>query len=196
MTYKMEIIMNKKLIYLLFIPLLSFSVSAATITADFTNISGNTYQAEYTVENDSLASTIDEFTIWFDLGLYENISTVFTPTDWDPLVIQPDASIPDDGFYDVLALSSGIANGDSLDGFIVSFDWLGGNASMSQYFEIIDPFTFNVLESGNTIIAANNVPEPLTITLLASGLAGMAFSRKRKFTRPNLSLLVTHNKYS
>lgn len=179
--------MNKKPIYLLFASLLSFSfsVSAATINADLTNISGNTYQAEYTVENDSLASTIDEFTIWFDLGLYENISTVSTPADWDPLVIQPDASIPDDGFYDVLALSSGITNGDSLGGFIVSFDWLGGNASMSQFFEIIDPSTFNVLASGNTIVAANNVPEPFSITLLASGLAGMAFSRKRRFTRSN-----------
>jgi len=42
-----------------------------------------------------------------------------------------------------------------------------------------------VLASGNTIVAANNVPEPFSITLLASGLAGMAFSRKRRFTRSN-----------
>lgn len=173
--------MIKEVTNMLLLSLLSFSVSAATINTELINISGNTWQAEYTVENNLLVSTIDEFTIWFDLGLYENISTVSTPVDWDPIIIQPDASIPDDGFYDVLALVTGIASGDSLGGFRVSFDWLGGNNPTSQFFEIIEPSTFGVLEAGQTTISTTAIPEPLSIILLASGLAGIAFSRRGGF---------------
>lgn len=152
------------------------SASATVITTHLTNIIGNSWEAEYVIENDSLGSPIEEFTIWFDLGLYENISVVSTPADWDPLVIQPDPNIPDNGFYDALALSSGILSNSTLGGFTVAFDWLGGNSSKSQSFEVIDPLTFNTLETGNTVIAS--VPEPKSIALLALGLISLLSFRK------------------
>lgn len=171
--------MKSRYLLLVIFPLLfSFSIvaQAALITADLTNTGGNSWQAEYTVENNSPGFVIEEFTIWFDLGLYENISVVSTPSDWSSLVIQPDENIPDDGFYDALALNSGIASGDSLSGFVVSFDWLGGNTPTSQVFEIINPVTFAPLDSGQTIIIA--VPEPASIMLLALGLIGITLSKK------------------
>jgi len=138
-----------------------------------TNLSGNTWQAEYAIENDSLS-----FTIWFDLNLYENISAVSTPSGWDPLVLQPDPSIPDNGLYDALTLTSGIASGDSQGGFVVSFGWLGGSASMLQSFEVVDPVTFTILDSGQTTLQTVAISEPAPLALLAFGLVGIALSTK------------------
>ena len=95
---------------------LSFSHPEANATVIFyevQNLGGTTWEYSYTVENDTLGSDIEEFTIYFDLGLYENLVVVSTPADWDPLVIEPDANIPDDGFYDALALSAGISGGNT-----------------------------------------------------------------------------------
>ncbi len=169
---------NKLLFVILQLCIYISPVSATVITTDLTNTSGNSWQAEYTVENNTLGSTIEEFTIWFDLGLYENISIVSTPSNWDPLVVQPDPSIPDDGFYDVLALGSGISSGSSLGGFTIMFDWLGGNSSMSQFFEVIDPFTWAVQDSGQTTIVTASIPEPPSIVLLSLGIAGLVLTKK------------------
>ncbi|AXY02912.1 PEP-CTERM sorting domain-containing protein [Vibrio alfacsensis] len=173
--------MKSKLSYLVALFLISVSHASATvITAELTNTSGNSWQAEYAVENNTLGASIEEFTIWFDLGLYENISVSSTPSSWDPLVVQPDPGIPDDGFYDVLALGSGISSGSSLDGFAITFDWIGGNSSMSQLFEVVDPNTWAVLDSGNTIIVTTSIPEPSSIILLLLGIAGLALSKKKQ----------------
>jgi hypothetical protein len=157
-------------------------VSATIITTELSNVGGNSWQAEYTVDNNTLGSNIEEFIIWFDLGLYNNISIVSAPIGWDALTIQPDPMLPDDGSYDMLALNLGISSGDFLDGFNITFDWLGGNASMSQYFEIIDPNTWSIIDSGQTTIATTAVPEPSSMMLLAFGVMGVfGFKKKRLF---------------
>ena len=178
--------MKQKFLAVFILLFLNFSTaSAAIITANLINTSGSSWQAEYTVENDTLKSDIEEFTIWFDVGLYENISIVSTPADWSPLVVQPDASIPDGGFYDASISGAGISSGSDLGGFTVEFDWIGGSASMSQFYEIIDPSTFDTLEFGytDTVIettssTASPIPEPSSIALFLLGFAGFAFSRK------------------
>ena len=173
--------MKNKMFTFFVLLFLSWNVSATTITFDLSNSSGNTWTANYSIINDTLAGPIEEFTIFFDLGLYENINSVSTPANWDPIAIQPDVGIPDDGFYDALALISGIANGATLSGFIVSFDWLGVDSPISQYFEIVDPFTFDVLDSGQTQISQLvSVAEPGSISLLIAGLFGLFFARKNK----------------
>lgn len=157
------------------IVLLCGNVSATTINYDATNISGNTWEYSYSVSNDTLASDIEEFSIYFDLRLYENLTSATAPANWDPLALDPDPSIPDDGLYDALALVSGIAPGDMLSGFSVQFDYLGSGSPGSQFFELLDPITFSILDSGFTMSAASPVPEPESIWLMGVGLVGMLF---------------------
>jgi len=145
------------------------SAYATVISYDTTNITGNRWQYNYTIVNDTLADNIEAFTIYFDVGLYDHLSFISVPTDWDPLTIQPDANLPGDGFFDALALVSGIAPSDLLGGFSISFDWLGQDAPGDQFFEIYDA-GFSVIDSGMTqFVVPINVPEPASILLFFAG---------------------------
>ncbi len=156
---------------------------ATTIEFDVASLGGNTFRYDYTVENNSLGDVIEEFTIFFDLGLYENLVVPDAPADWDPIAIDPDGSLPDDGFYDALALGMGVDVGGSLGGFSVSFDWLGAGTPGSQVFNVIDPFTFATLDSGATSSSAPApVPEPASLLLVASLLLLAGLARKRVMT--------------
>ena len=147
------------------------SSSATTITYDVTNITANIWEYSYTLSNDTLGVDIEEFTIYFDYNAYENLTSA-APTGWDPLVIQPDTELPDDGFYDALLVSgSGIGAGDSLGGFSVQFAYLLGGTPGSQDFDIVDPVTFDVLDSGQTVLTT--VPLPAALWLFGAGLLGM-----------------------
>lgn len=168
----------------LFVLLFSGSAFADTITFTVDNIAGNTWEYNYTVANTgSTGGDIEEFTIWFDLGLYENLSISGSPSiDWDGLAIQPDPGLPDDGFADWLAFGPGIADGDTLGGFSVIFDFLGTGTPGDQFFDIIDPFTFDLLFSGITELGdvVTPVPEPTAASLFALGLLLIAFSLRRR----------------
>ena len=163
--------------------LLCASTNATVIEYEATSLGGNTWEYVYTVENDSLAVDIENFAVFFDLGLYENLAVgSSTPADWDPLVLQPDPLLPDDGLYDALALVVGIAPGDSLGGFAVQFDFLGSSAPGDQFFEVFD-VNFNVLDSGFTEEAETDttdpsVPSPGTLLLIALGLLGLRTVRR------------------
>ncbi|MBN1765002.1 MAG: PEP-CTERM sorting domain-containing protein [Sedimentisphaerales bacterium] len=139
------------------------------------NLSGNSWQYTYDIRNISLTAGIEEFTIWFDYGLYENLA-ITTPDppagDWDEIVWQPEPLIGDDGGYDGRAEVStlAIAPGETVSGFAVSFDWLGTGVPGAQFYEIIDPDDFSTLDSGYT------VPEPATIFLFGLGVVAI---RKR-----------------
>ena len=170
--------MNKRsllLVALLFFAPLS---NATVIDATGFNVAGDRWQFDYVVDNDTLGFDIEEFTIWFDLGLFDNLDVVASPADWDSIAINPDGSIPDDGFFDSLALAAGIAPGDILGGFSVQFDWLGDGSPISQFWEIIDPFTFDVLDEGETNVTIVRVPEPATLALLLAALGLLALSRR------------------
>ena len=134
------------------------------------------WQYTYEVNNISLTKTIEEFTIWFDFGLYEDLA-IETPdppaSNWSEIVIQPEPVLKDDGAYDAKALGLGIGIDQVVTGFAVSFDWLGdGLMPGSQFYEIIDPTTYETIDSGWT------VPEPGTFLLFC--FSGAALCRKRK----------------
>jgi hypothetical protein len=147
---------------------------AAIIEYDVTNVIGSTWRYEYFVTNDTLPTPINELTIWFDLGLMADLSNASAPAGWDSLVIQPDPLLPDDGFYDVLALGAGIGLGETLGGFFVEFSWLGAGTPGSQLFDVVDANTFDILESGMTVLRERDpgpvdVPEPGSAGLLLAG---------------------------
>jgi len=148
---------------------------AATIQYSLSNITGNTWQYDYVVSNDLSGSNIDEFTVYFAFGQYANLSVVSAPTNWDPLVVQPGNFLNNDGYFDALALGNGITPGSSLGGFSVQFDYLGSGAPGAQSFDIVDPNTFAIIESGQP----SPVPLPASILLFASGLAGLLGWRRQ-----------------
>jgi hypothetical protein len=154
---------------------------ATLITHEFTNLGGNTWQAEYVVTNDTLAVAIEDVTIWYDLGVYENIVAVTAPPGWDPLAVQPDPLLPDDGFYDALALVAPLAPGASLGGFVVQFDLVGATAPDSQFYEVFWNGFFDS-DSGFTVAAQTTpgpvpMPEPGSLWLAALGTLGLARRR-------------------
>ncbi len=73
------------------------TVNATMIDYDVKNLVGNTWEYTYTVQNDTLSIGIEEFSIYFDVGLYENLTPTSTPSDWDPVAFDPDPFLPDDG---------------------------------------------------------------------------------------------------
>jgi hypothetical protein len=139
-----------------------------------TSLGGSSWRYDYKVTNDSLTVDVEEFTIFFDYNHFSNLVVVSSPADWDSLVIQPDQVLPSDGFFDSLALIVGLAPGESVGGFSVSFTFAGVGTPGSQPFDIVDPETFAVLFSGVTALAVqppNGVPEPGSLPLLL--LAGL-----------------------
>jgi len=149
---------------------------ATIINYDVTNISGNTWEYNYTVNNDTLGFGIDEFTVYFDFGVYQNLSVISAPAMWDPVVVEPGNFLNNDGYFDSLALVSGIVPGDSLGGFSVRFDYLGAGNPAAQFFEIVDPVDFSVLDSGLT----NIIPVPPAAWLFDTGLIGLIAVSRRK----------------
>jgi hypothetical protein len=134
------------------------------------------WQYTYDVKNISLTETIEEFTIWFDFGLYEDLA-IQTPdppaNSWSEIVLQPEPVLQDDGAYDAEALGLGIGIGQVVTGFPVSFDWLGDAVMPGpQFYEIIDPDTYQTIDSSWTI------PEPTTILLLCLGSLALRVKRK------------------
>jgi hypothetical protein len=159
-------------IFVFFLTATGFSVPKTEISYQVSDLGSGCWQYTYDVTNISLTAPIEEFTLWFDFGLYKNLA-IQTPdppaSNWSEIVIQPEPVLQDDGYYDALALDVGIGVGQTVSGFSVSFDWLGAGEPGSQFYEIIDPATFKTIDSGWTI------PEPATILLL--GLGGTILRR-------------------
>jgi hypothetical protein len=154
---------------------------ATTITYDVseTDAATNRWRYDYTITNASISPTLNEFTIFFQLGTYENLSVVAGPAGWDSLVAQPDPNLPDNGFFDSLATAGGLTPGSSLGIFSVSFIYHGTGTPGNQIFNILDA-NFQTIDQGSTRpngVAA--VPEPATGFLFSATLLGYAVRRRR-----------------
>jgi hypothetical protein len=176
---------------LLLVPRLA---GAATITFETVDLADVTVGEDlwryiYTVGDASFDAN-DGFAIFFDPQLYgaliastpdtnpAEIST--TDAEWDILVLPPDLGLPDGGVFDALSYAGVAVNL----AFTVDFVWLGTSSPGAQPFNL---YTLGedslVITGGGVTEAANPVPEPGTLALLAIGsaaFAGRQLSNRRR----------------
>jgi hypothetical protein len=159
---------------------------AALISAETTHVSGNTWQSNYTITNDSLNDDIEWFAIYFESGLYTNLVNASTPSinnDWDILIQQPDDPfVGDDGWFDAFAWADGIKPGESLTHFIVQFDYWGTSSQIVQYFEIYDATSQSLdpIGSGEFESSAIAASAPGSLSLFLVSFMAFAALRKTK----------------
>ncbi len=177
--------------------LVAFSASLAParaigITAEITALGGDSYRAVYAVHNDgSLGAGVSVllFDLLFDpTDALESSLSIVSPASvssgWSELLLASAPSVP--AAYDALALGAGIADGGTVSGFAVEFQWLGAGAPGSQAFAIYDASSFALLESG-----ATTVPEPPLLGYLAVlGAVGLLARSGRARRRSRFALAL------
>jgi hypothetical protein len=156
---------------------------ASLISYDVTSLGGTTWRYDYTIANDSLEVPVEEFTVYFEAGSFLNLRSPAGPSNWDVLAVEPDTALPDDGFFDALALIGGLMPGGAQNGFSIEFDFLGAGTPGSQFFEFLTA-SLDILDVGFTQLAAvpAPVPEPASGSLFAGALAWVAFRKLRRRT--------------
>jgi hypothetical protein len=152
------------------------SSHATLVSYSATNVADATWRFDYAISNDTLPSSIDYFVIDFDRTQYANLRDATAPAGWDILLLQPDEGLPADGVFDALALSIGILPGELLTGFSVLVDYLGVGAPPIQSFAVLDPFSFEAIDSGTPVHTP--VPVPVPLMLLGSALLGIPLARR------------------
>lgn len=189
--------MRNKLLHsvLLFLFTINSFSMAAYIEFEANDLGNNIWEYTYTL-GDFSPNENDGFTIYFDYGLYENLTVGTVLDGWDAIAWDPDDIYgwPDDGAFDAIALEDDATTDQS---FTVSFNWLGAaEVPGEQYFEIYndDPFSgFSIIETGITQAQATSVPEPMTFSLLFLGIFGLLCTsarRRKKKVIPVILLMV------
>lgn len=170
----------------------TFFANAVIIESELTDLGGNSYQYDFNVINDDFVPGIEGISVYFDFSLFDNLAVIASPAGWDSLELQSVPFLFLDGVFDTLALTAPLlVMGDSLAGFSMTVDWLGGPsgpAAGGNDFEIYDGFTFDVLASGQTtgIVTPppppppnpNPIPEPGLLSLFGLALLFVG-ARKR-----------------
>lgn len=102
------------------------------------------------------------FSIFFDHNLHGRLGSPppAVSSEWDAIVVQPDAVLSSAGFYDALALVNQAALANL---FTVTFVWNGAGIPRAQLFTIYDT-DFSTLVSGQTTSASSDTVAP-TITI-------------------------------
>ena len=105
-------------VFVFFLTAIGFGASTQ-IVYETSDLGSGRWQYSYDVTNISLTAPIEEFTIWFDFGLYNNLA-IQTPdppaSNWSEIVMQPEPVLQDDGYYDALSLGAGIGAGQTVSG--------------------------------------------------------------------------------
>jgi len=148
--------------------ILPCQVQATEITYAPEDLGGGQWVQHYTVINNTLEVPIEQFIIWFEPGLYENLSIVSEPEigyDWYQDTVEPDPVWLYYGAYRALAevWNDGILPGESEAGFAVRFTYLGAGVPGPQEFDIVDPNEYISIDAGWTFM------EPIWVDANAAG---------------------------
>lgn len=176
-----------KVILYLTLLITSMSANALLINASVTKLDNQQYQADYQIYNNTQGA-VDGLIVYFQYGLFDNLSLLSSPTDWDAFVAPTEDlfDVQEDGFADALALGAPLQAGDTLNGLSVVFDWLGNTDVINsmQRFETYDANTFDVTSTGGYQLRfAQSVSAPSNALLFIAliGVMGMISRRKTRF---------------
>jgi len=160
----------------------------AQVSYTATDLNGSTWQYDYTITNSFVPTNVGEFTVFFTLGQYSNLSVETSPGTWSSIVAQPDPNLPADGFFDSQALNNGLAPGGTQSNFSVDFTWLGTGAPGPQTFDIVDTNDYSTLYAGTTTSGSSVAQAPEidprsgvgAVVLLLGGLTVLGGRRSRR----------------
>jgi hypothetical protein len=149
------------------------SPTSISIQSSIVSLGGNVYRYVYSITNNGSlqgGAPIRLFDILFDTSLYQQGSLqIVTPlalsAQWSQQILSgvPPTFSP---AYDALALQGGIPAGTMVAGFSVQFTWLGSGVPGAQPFQVYDPTTFQLLQTGQTDVGSGLVTVPAASTLL------------------------------
>ncbi len=149
------------------------SVQGALIEYQLSDLGNQQWEYAYrVVNNHSEIEPIKSLTIWFETnaGQFEIVSGNSIISEWDEAILH-DVVGRGHG-YDLLAKDEGIGPGDDMEGFAVRFKWNSAGQPGSQFYEVLDPDDFSLIESGYT------VPEPNMMVLGGVGMV-IGFIKRR-----------------
>ena len=168
--------------------------AAVSVQYSLVPVGGNVYRYVYTVTNDGSlggGAAVMLFDILFDASQYQGLTIVsspnISPAQWSQTILSAVPGLP--AAYDSFALQGGIAAGTSVTGFSVQFTWLGSGLPGAQPFQISNPSTFTVLQSGATFLAASTVPTASTWSLILIGV-GLALTAAKQAGAKNDGLFA------